>query len=80
MELFPNPTEDELNLRFSLDKKEDVKFVITDLSGKISQQNYFKANEGSNLVMFNTNTLSAGMYFLTIGTGSLSKTVQFVVK
>lgn len=80
LELFPNPTEDELNLRFSLDKKEDVKFVITDLSGKISQQNYFKANEGSNLVMFNTNTLSAGMYFLTIGTGSLSKTVQFVVK
>lgn len=80
IELFPNPTENELNLRFSLDKKEDMKFVISDLSGKISQQHTFKANEGSNLVMFDTNTLSAGMYFLTIGTASSSKTMQFVVK
>ena len=80
LELFPNPTEDELNLRFSLDKKEDMKFVISDLSGKITQQHSFKASEGSNLVMFDTNSLSAGMYFLTIGTSTSLKTMQFVVK
>jgi hypothetical protein len=80
LELFPNPTENELNLRFNLDKKEDMKFVISDLSGKITQQHSFKANEGSNLVMFDTNNLSAGMYLLTIGTASSSKTMQFVVK
>lgn len=80
LELYPNPTEDELNLSFILDKKEDLKFIISDLSGKITQQHSLKANEGSNMVMFDTNTLSAGMYFLTIGTASSSKTMQFVVK
>jgi hypothetical protein len=80
LELFPNPTEDELNLRFNLDNKEEMSFVITDLSGKISQQHSFKANGGSNLVIFDTHTLSAGMYFLTIGTSTSSKTMQFVVK
>ena len=66
--------------KISLDKKEDMKFVISDLSGKITQQHSFKASEGSNLVMFDTNSLSAGMYFLTIGTSTSSKTMQFVVK
>jgi len=80
MELFPNPTEDELNLRFTLNNKEDLNFIITDLSGKVSQEHSFKANEGSNLVMFDTNSLSAGMYFLKIASGTSSKTMQFVVK
>jgi hypothetical protein len=80
LELFPNPTEGELNLRFTLNNKEDLNFIVTDLSGKVSQQHSFKANEGSNLVMFDTNSLSAGMYFLTIASGTSSKTMQFVVK
>jgi hypothetical protein len=80
LELFPNPTEGELNLRFTLNNKEDLNFIVTDLSGKVSQQHSFKANEGSKLVMFDTNSLSAGMYFLTIASGTSSKTMQFVVK
>jgi peptidyl-dipeptidase Dcp len=68
------------DFKLVVDKKEDLKFVISDLSGKITQQHSFKANEGSNLVMFDTHTLSAGMYFLTIGNASSSKTMQFVVK
>jgi PKD repeat protein len=80
LELFPNPTDDELNLRFTLDKKEDVTFMITDVSGKVAQKHLVKANEGSNLLLFDTKDLSSGMYFLTIGTANSSKTMQFVVK
>lgn len=80
LELFPNPTDDELNLRFTLDKKEDVTFMITDVSGKVAQKHLVKANEGSNLLLFDTKDLSSGMYFLTIGTPNSSKTMQFVVK
>jgi hypothetical protein len=80
LELFPNPTDDELNLRFTLDKKEDVTFMITDVSGKVAQKHIVKANEGSNLLLFDTKDLSSGMYFMTIGTPNSSKTIQFVVK
>jgi len=80
LELFPNPTDGELNLKFSLSKQENVNILITDVSGKVSQSHLVKANEGSNMVLFDTNTLSAGMYFITIATGNSTKTMQFVVK
>jgi hypothetical protein len=54
--------------------------MITDVSGKVAQKHIVKANEGSNLLLFDTKDLSSGMYFLTIGTANSSKTMQFVVK
>ena len=80
LSLYPNPTDNELNLSFNLEQAQNVTIQITDVMGKTIQHNALQANEGSNLVMMNTSEFANGMYFLTIRTGSQAKTVQFVVK
>ncbi len=78
--LYPNPTDDELNVQFSLESSQQVFVQIQDLSGKILQNNLINANSGSNLVLLNTSELSSGMYFMKINIGGAQKTIQFVIK
>jgi len=78
--VYPNPTEDELNLRFSLFADAQTTIQIRDVSGKIVQNLSINGASGSNLVMLNTSDLSNGMYFLTVNAGGAQSTLQFVVK
>ncbi len=73
LQLFPNPVEDELNLKFELQQAQIMKIELTDMSGKIADAYRIEAASGSNLVMFDTNKLAKGMYQLRIVSG---KTVQ----
>ena len=79
LELFPNPTEAEFNVQFNVEKQERLKFEIQDLAGKFVRQHFILANEGTNLVSFETSELSKGMYLLKISSASGAKTVQFIV-
>ena len=79
LELFPNPTETEFNVQFNVEKQERLKFEIQDLAGKFVRQHFILANEGTNLVSFETSELSKGMYLLKISSASGAKTVQFIV-
>jgi hypothetical protein len=78
--LYPNPANKEINVSFSIAGNEDVVLSVQDITGKVAQTNLVKAIAGSNLVMLNTESLSSGMYFLKIQTGSSQNTLQFVVK
>ena len=78
--LYPNPTDDELNVQFSLESSQEVIVQIQDLSGKVLQNNLINANTGTNLVFMNTSELSSGMYFMKINIGGAQKTIQFVIK
>lgn len=80
LEVYPNPTDNEMNVNFSIPTNENVALQIQDVTGKIAQSHLIKANEGSNLVMMDTEKLSSGLYFLTIQMGTSQKTIQFVVK
>jgi PKD repeat protein len=80
LNVFPNPTEGELNLQFSLNAAQFVKIQLQDICGKIVQNHTINAAIGSNLVMMDTQTLAAGTYFLAIQAGETQKVVQFVVK
>lgn len=80
LNVFPNPTEGELNLQFSLNAAQFVKIQLQDICGKIVQDHTINAAIGSNLVMMDTQTLAAGSYFLAIQAGETQKVVQFVVK
>lgn len=78
--LYPNPADEEINLRFNV--KNDVKasVVLTDLSGKVTQERTINAISGSNLVMMDTNKLAQGMYFVTLKAGSASQTLSLIIK
>jgi PKD repeat protein len=78
--VFPNPAEEELNLRFAIGEAQDVIIQIQAVSGKIAQTHQINAQIGSNLVMMGTKELAAGMYMLSVKIGPVQKTVQFIKK
>jgi hypothetical protein len=78
--LYPNPTDNEVNVTFNSAVGQDVIVTVTDVTGKQIQQHYIHALEGQNLVTMTTETLAAGSYFVLLNNGSTTKTMQFVVK
>lgn len=78
--LFPNPVEDEVNVRFNVNKAQNVDFYIQDISGKMIKSHTVQAAVGSNLVVLGTDELASGMYFLNISSGESQQAIQFVVK
>lgn len=78
--LFPNPTENELNVRFDLPTDGAVNIAIYDISGKVSQRYYLKGKSGSNLALFDTHELEAGVYFIRMVSEGMTYNGQFVVK
>jgi PKD repeat protein len=78
--LYPNPTDDEVNIRFNVMNDVKTSLVITDLSGKVAQERTINALAGNNLVMMDTKELAPGMYFVTLNAGSATQTLQLVVK
>jgi len=80
LSVYPNPADNELNVRFSMDNAQETIITIQDVTGKITQTNLIKANSGQNLVFMDTSALSSGMYFMKIATGAGQKTIQFVIK
>ena len=80
VEVYPNPTDNELNVHFSIPSDENILLQIQDVSGKIAQTQILKAKMGSNLVMLDTSMLSSGIYFVNLKMNSVQKTIQFVVK
>jgi PKD repeat protein len=80
LSLYPNPTEGELNLHFSVNNSQIAAIQIQDLTGKIVKNHTVNAAIGSNLVMLDTANLAAGTYFITLKIGESQKVMQFVVK
>ncbi|MFN9115134.1 MAG: T9SS type A sorting domain-containing protein, partial [Bacteroidota bacterium] len=80
LNLYPNPSEGELNLSFTVPSSEEAILQVQDISGKIVKTNIVKALEGNNLVVLGTDELAAGTYFLNIQVGGVRKALQFVVK
>ena len=80
LSVFPNPTEKDLNIRFSLNSAQQANLTVQDVTGKIAQSATVNGTVGSNLVLMNTSALASGMYFLKVQIGGSQKTIQFVVK
>jgi hypothetical protein len=66
-EVFPNPATNKISIEFENDKYQKLQFAIFDLQGKkIAQLINDNVKKGNNIFTFNTNPLSAGIYFITI--------------
>lgn len=78
--VFPNPADDEVNVRFTAPAGQTVKVVVTDLLGNILDQHVIQANQGDNLVLLSTETYASGMYMIRLAEGAGSQTMQFIVK
>ncbi len=80
LSLYPNPADNEVNLRFNVNAAETAYVQIMDITGKIVQTSVVNALEGTNLVVIGTESLASGSYFLNLHVGGAQKNLQFVVK
>jgi hypothetical protein len=80
LSVYPNPTDSELNIHFTLENPMSSKISVMDVTGKEILNSIVQANSGSNLVIIPTDNLSKGVYFLKIKTENSEQTTQFVVK
>jgi hypothetical protein len=80
LSLYPNPAEEEVNVRFNVNTSETAYVQILDITGKIVQTNVVNALEGTNLIVIGTELLASGSYFLNLQVGGALKHLQFVVK
>jgi len=78
--VFPNPAEEEVNVRFSSKTGQTVTVYVTDLMGHILSQHTVQAAQGDNLVMLSTESFASGMYLIRLAEANASQTLQFVVK
>lgn len=78
--VYPNPTEGDVNIRFSVANQDNAIILVQDLAGKIVEQQNIMAQPGANLVMLDAQHLAAGSYLMTIQIQGAKKTVPFVIK
>lgn len=77
---FPNPSNNNCNFDFRLEKSSKVKLEITDMLGnEIASLIDTSLNEGWQRVSFNTSDLSTGIYFYKLTVDSKSVTKKLII-
>ena len=80
VEVYPNPAENETNVSFSLMSSQEVLFTVYDYSGKLIERKVVKGVEGPNVIMYNTSTMSSGIYYIKLESNQYTFTTPFVIK
>ena len=79
--VFPNPTNDFLNISYKIVHDENIKFEIIDLLGEtvLSFNDNLLNTIGENKKTLDIRNLNSGIYFLHLSSPSNSETLKFVV-
>lgn len=79
--IFPNPTDNETNIKIVVEEKGDVKLSIYDVRGQLIEVLVNKIlDKGSYDYEWDSNKLSAGSYFVKLDAAGDSVTKQLVVQ
>lgn len=62
--IYPNPAKDQINLQIVSPTSERITLSITDMSGRVIQQQHIQLNKGENQMQFNLRSMSPGTYLL----------------
>ena len=81
MNIFPNPTNDKLNLSFNLNTSQDYGWLIYNELGAIVSQSRINNNYSSlNIIEeINVSELKAGLYFISLIVDDNVITKEFIV-
>lgn len=80
LNVYPNPAQDVANVKFELENNSDVRFTLTDLSGKVvfaSAENNMAA--GQHTLQVPTSGLANGVYMYTFVAGNAIVTEKLVI-
>lgn len=78
IELYPNPADEDVHIRYSSAVDTRMAVSVLDLSGKVISTSQVQSKQGDNLIIIPTTDLSAGTYLVQLG--SNARTLKFVVK
>jgi len=76
--IFPNPTNQNLTINYSLLSDISLTINVIDISGKEVISTNTSNQTGNNKFQLNTENLEAGIYFLNISDGKSSKNIKFI--
>lgn len=76
--LFPNPTADNVVMTVSLEKAAAYNVTVSNLLGQNLVSFQQQLNTGANRVDLNTASLAPGIYFVTVGSGAAKVTTKLV--
>ncbi len=80
LNLYPNPVEDVLNIKFDVASNLKVKVSVLDVTGKSINNYFIEALSGKNKITIDTQKMQAGVYFMNIEMNGSSQTKKFIVK
>jgi hypothetical protein len=78
--LYPNPTDGQLNVEMMLSREAKVEFVVIDMTGKTVFTQRTNNAEGLNNINFNMNDVPAGIYMMNVITNKEVITKRFVIQ
>ena len=78
--LFPNPVDDQLNVRFEIAGGSAATVELLDVTGKLIDSHDVQAAAGSNLVVLNTAEYAAGVYMVKLTVGSVTQVEQLIIE
>lgn len=78
--VYPNPTQNELNLAYTLKKAAQVKVNVRDITGRlVYEQAVQPQNEGDQLMQLQIEQLRSGVYFVELTANGNSSHQKFIV-
>jgi hypothetical protein len=76
--VYPNPSNGDLNISFNADATENYTISIMDMNGKVISTRTIPATKGQNLAQFNLTEAANGLYFVRIASSTDQKVVRVV--
>ncbi|MFK7775199.1 MAG: S8 family serine peptidase [Saprospiraceae bacterium] len=77
--LFPNPTNNILNVEFELTNNSDVKMMVMSLTGQVVEMRDLKLEEGTQQFKIDVNRFDHGVYFIHLITNDERISKKFIV-
>jgi hypothetical protein len=78
---YPNPANNEVTIRYTIEKQGNVEISITDMLGRVIDKPIISQihHTGTYEVKFNTSSLSEGMYFYHLKTDGINTTKKLMI-
>jgi hypothetical protein len=68
--IYPNPAKDNIQLALTSDKKQEMKMMVYDFTGRLVEVKEFSLKQGTNVFSVNINQLKPGAYMVQLMTQS----------
>ena len=79
LSVFPNPSGNLAEVKFSLTKTSDIALELFNIEGKFIQTIYSgKLDAGENKIKINLDAVSSGMYLVKFSDGTANQFINFV--